>query len=511
MEVGADPVTEAVRACVRELVGTVEGQVTVDRFVETRLKGVSEDSLSRLRVEQLKEMHRRLNEGLNDPVPMPTMRFAYARNEKALLVDSLVQTRTRLSQLAGPSEEDEEGAEPTPKRGKADGAGHWFVPASIQQRNLDSLAGPKHAAIMALSNSQAEYLNNLNLFQHGTGKEANRFKADVKLAVTGFFSRVPEDRPAEVEAAIRSSLLDAGKYEANKKAYGKAVAVLQTQLERVKNNAEAPLMKVPESAMALFKRVETSLVDRPAMLDRVLEKVQTNLDKIKRPSKDKRSGCVLEITRLARNKKRAAFLDPDHEHHKTTRMAVHLAIVGEGMDDVRTELLEASTIDGRALAARRDAYHDAQHPDHAKVHKLVEAEVARRRAERGIPAPEPRNAVGEIIVDKKSAAYKKAPTQADLQPQHDACAKAREEIGLRYPMFGHYATEARREEAARKRQQQARAAQKAEAARKAGEQATLARHRECSKYVLFMADLAKKRAEATARAKVLDETTSEWL
>ena len=470
MEVEADPATETVNAWVHKLVGNVKEWVVVDTFVESKLKGVSDGTLSGMRVEQLKEMHRRLNEDLNDPVPLPTMRLPYARNEKALLVDSLVQIRTQLLQLAGPSEETEE-TEQAPKRGKSGGAGHWFVPASLQQPNLDSLSGPKHAAIMALSDNQAEYLANLNRYQNGTGKEAKQFKEDVKLAVTGFFSHVPEDRPAEAEQAIRSSLLDADKYEANDAAYGKAVSVLKTQLRRIMNNANAPLMKVPESVLALFASVETSLLDRPELLDKVLDEVQGNLAKITRPHKQKRPGCVLEILRLPYNKKRAAFLDPDHEHHKATRMAVHLELVGEGMQAARTELIEAVTIDANALAARHEAYHNARHADHAKVYALVQAEVERRRLVHGIPAPKPRNLVGEVEeVDSDT----EKEMNADVQTLHEARAKARQEIGSRYPNFNEFATEARREKVERKRQQQAAADTKAEEARVAGEKATLA-------------------------------------
>ena len=54
----------------------------VDTLVQTKLKGASDASLSRMRVEQLKDMHRRLNENLDEPIPLPTMRFPYARNEK---------------------------------------------------------------------------------------------------------------------------------------------------------------------------------------------------------------------------------------------------------------------------------------------------------------------------------------------------------------------------------------------------------------------------------------------
>lgn len=510
MEVEADPATEAVNAWVHKLVGNVKEWIVVDTFVVTKLKDVSDDALGRMRVEQLKEMHRRLNEDLDDPLPLPTLRFAYARNEKALLVDSLVQIRTRFSQLAGPSE----GAEQAPKRGKADGAGHWFLPASIQQRNLDSLAGPKHAAIMAMSNSQEEYLANLNQFQNGTGKEANKFKKDVKLAVVGFFSRVPEDRPFEVEQAIWSSLLDPEEYATNDAAYGKAAQVLQTQLERIKKNAKGQPMKVPESALALFKRVEASLLDRPALLDKVLEKVQANLAKIKRSSKDKRSGCVLEITRLAHNKKRAAFLDPDHEHHKATRMAVHPAIVGEGMQDARTELIEAATIDRKAFAVRGDAYHNEQHAEHAEVYALVEKEVERRRAARGIPAPKPRNLVGEVE-DVDSDTEKDL--NQDTRTRHEERAKAREEISSRYPKFNQYATEARREEEARKRQQQAVAEKNAEAKRTAAEAATLAtlRRRTADRRngthpptEACLQRVAEARLEARRRA--IDKT-SEWL
>ena len=513
MEVEADPATEAVNAWVHKLVDNVKEwirvdteRIRVDTFVETNLKGVSDDTLSGMRVEQLKEMHRRLNADLDEPIPLPTMRLPYARNEKALLVDSLVQIRTQLSKLAGPSE----GAEQAPKRGKADGAGQWFIPASVQQPDPDSRAGPKHAAIMALSNSQEEYLANLHRYQSGTGKEVNQFKKDVQLAVTGFFSRVPEDRPAEVEQAIWSSLLDPDKYAANDAKYGKAVAVLKTQLERIMKNANAPLMKVPESALALFTSVETSLLDRREMLDKVLGQVQANTAYMKRTSKDKRSGCLHEITRLPYNKKRAAFLDPDHEYHKATRMAVHLAIVGEGMEGVRTELIEAATIDGQALAVRRDAYHNKQHAEHAEVCKLVEKELVRKRAKDGIPAPKPRNLVGEVIVDKTSVAYLNAPTQADLQPQHDASKKARDDIQSRYPNFNKFATEARREKAERKRQQQAAAEAKAEAARKAAEAATVARRTECTKCVLMKAGKGLDEAAAAVRAKAIDET-SEWL
>jgi hypothetical protein len=502
MKVEADPATEAVNACVREVVGELKDRVVVDTFVETKLKGVSDDSLSSMRIEQLKEMHRRLNEDLNDPIPLPATRLPYARNEKALLVDSLVQIRTRLSRLAGPSEE----AERAPKRGKADGAGQMFIPASIQQPDPDSRAAPKHAAIRALSNSQEEYLANLNRYQHGKGKEVNRFKKDVQLAVTGFFSRVPQDRPAEVEQAIRSSLLDPDEYAANDAKYGKAVAVLKTQLERIMKNPKAPLLKVPASALALFKRVETSLVDRKEVLNKVLEQVQANLAMVQRPYKDKRSGCVLEITRLAYNKKRAAFLDPDNAHHKATRMAAHLAIVG--MKDVRTELIEAATIDGQALAERRDAYHNKQHPEHAKVYALVEAELERRRAERGIPAPKPRNLVGEVE-DVDSDTEKEM--NADVQTLHEARKKARQEILMRYPNFNKFATESLREQAERKQKQQAAAEAKAEAARKAAAAATLKRHKTCTEYVLFKADLTEQRVEAAKRAKVIDQTTSEWL
>jgi len=450
-------------------------------------------------------MHRRLNENLDEPIPLPTMRFPYARNEKALLVDSLVQIRTRLSKLAGPSTE----AEQAPKRGKAGGAGRWFVPTSIEHPNLDSRAGPKHAAIMALSNSQEEYLANLHRYQHGTAKETKQFKDDVQLAVTGFFSHVLEDRPEEVEQAIQSSLLDSDKYEANLAKYDKAVEALKTQLERIKRDPQAPLMKVPESVKALFKSVEASLLGQRTLLDELLNKVQGNLEKVQR--KGKRPGCVLEITKLTINKKRAAFFDSDHAHHRATRMAVHLEIVGQDMEDVRMELIKAATIDGQELAERRDAYHNKQNAKHAEVCALVDAEVERRRSEHIIAVPKPRNLVGEVITNKKSAEYKKFPTAEDLRPLHEARAKARHEILTRYPDFNKYATEDRRERAERKRKQEAAAEATAQAARKAAEAATVKRRTECTKYVLFKAQHGLDQAAAAVRAKVIDQTTSEWV
>jgi len=471
-------------------------------------------------------MHRRLNENLDEPIPLPTMRFPYARNEKALLVDSLVQIRTRLSKLAGPSTE----AEQAPKRGKAGGAGRWFVPTSVEQPNLDSRAGPKHAAIMALSNSQEEYLANLNRYQHGTGKETKEFKDDVQLAVTGFFSHVPEDRPEEVEQAIQSSLLDPDEYEANLFKYDDAVEKLKEQLERIKRDAQAPLMKVPESVKALFKSVETSLLDRRMLLDELLNKVQGNLERIRR--KGKRPGCVVEIARLAINKKRAAFFDPDHAHHKATRMAVHLEIVGKDMEDVRMELIKAATIDGQALAERRDAYHNKQNAKHAEVCALVDAEVVRRRSEHIIAVPKPRNLVGEVITNKKSAEYQKFPTAEDLRPLHEERAKARQQIFMRYPEFNRFATEARREKAERKRKQEAAAEAAAEAARKAAEAATLATLRKrtadrregvhtateaCLQKVAAARAAARAEAQAEAEAKALAQkirevdATDEWL
>ncbi len=295
-------------------------------------------------------------------------------------------------------------------------------------------------------------------------------------------------------------------------------------------NPKAPLMKVPASAWALFKSVETSLVDRREMLNKVLEQVQANLAMVQRPYKDKRSGCLLEITRLAYNKKRAAFLDPDNAHHNATRMAVHLAIVG--MNDVRTELIEAATIDGQALAERRDAYHNKQHADHARVYALVEAELERRRTEHGIPAPKPRNLVGEVITDKTSAAYLNAPTQADLQPQHDARDKAQQEIRMRYPNFNKFATEHHREQAERKQKQEAAAEEKAQKARETREKATLATLRkrtadrregvhtateERLQKVAAARAAARAKAHAAAEAKALAQkirevdATDEWL
>ena len=496
-----DPVTETVNAWVHKLIVTVRGQIgcgsklpSVDELVATKLKNVSIDKLGRMRVDELEEVHRRLNADLDDPILLPTPLFPYARNAKHLVVNSLVDMQMRLSQLADPSAT----SVSAPKRGKTDATGHCYISTTIQQRNLGSVSGAKHSAVLCMSNSQEQYLANLDMLQNGTGKKGKAFKANVNLAVTAM-SRPPEDKPAEVERMMVKVLLNANERAANHAAYHQATQALREQLkctmEEKEEGVDAALVAVPKAMITILERVASSLADRPVLLAKVVKNVPAISGTANKGEKDK----------LTDNKKIAAFLHSDNRHHKKMRMAIHLAIVD--MPTVLDALIDAVSIDAQQLALHREAYHNKQHPQHTKVYARIEEAVAHHRIKHGVPAPKLKNLVGEVVEEDAESAGERG---ADVQTLHAERTKAAAQISLLYPDFGAYATAARREARARALKKQEEAETKKEAARKTADKAKLARQRECTKYLLLKANLATQAIEAARRAKEVD-ATSEWL
>ena len=430
MEVDADPATDTVNAWVRKLIGTVKDRIVCDTLVESRLKGVNEAVLMNMRVEQLREAHRRLNEDLVDPIPLPTPRFAYARNQKNLVVVSLMQIQKRFSQLAGPSERPR-------KARKSSAPGHCFIPDTVDQRNLCTRMAPQHAAVLNMSNDQTDYLENLNCLQNGTGKEAKAFKNLVKLAVVAF-SAIPEDRSNEVDRALRADLYDAEKEAANDATYKQAVQALRAQM------GEEP-QAVPEEFVQILDRVASSLADKQALLEKVVKHVPAIVGSTDKGNK-----------KLSEKEKVATFLNDDNKyrkHHEHMRKAVHLVLVD--MPIVLEELIEAVSIDAVTLAMNREAYHNKLHPLHTKVYKRIEAAVERNRKENSVPAPKPKNPVGETIECTEDDASERAAELQTLREQRD---KAAAQIRTLYPKFGVYATEYRRAAALRRQKAEDKAA-----------------------------------------------------
>lgn len=75
---------------------------TIKHLVETNLKGIAEDKLARLGLDNLKELHQRLSERLQETDPPPKPHLPYARNELNLVMCSIFKLKSRIAKL--PSE-----------------------------------------------------------------------------------------------------------------------------------------------------------------------------------------------------------------------------------------------------------------------------------------------------------------------------------------------------------------------------------------------------------------------
>ena len=160
--------------------------------------------------------------------------------------------------------------------------------------------------------------------------------------------------------------------------------------------------------------------------------------------------------KLSEKEKVATFLNDDNKyrkHHEHMRKAVHLVLVD--MPIVLEELIEAVSIDAVTLAMNREAYHNKLHPLHTEVYKRIEAAVERNRKENGVPAPKPKNLVGETIECTEDEAGERAAELQTLREQRD---KAMAQIRTLYPKFGVYATKYRRAQELRRQKARDKAA-----------------------------------------------------
>ena len=204
---GKIPLPQPEHADARNEAGVVASSIIelrMQRLVETNLKGVSDDCLTKSfkTVEKLKELHQRLNERVKEEVPLPELEYKIGRNERGLLVKSIEHLRLQRikEEQEAAARPDEEVAAIAAKRKRK--AKALPQPELTKKVKVISMPGARQQALLYLAEDEADYHRLAARYEAGD----KALKKDVSLAMVAR-AEPPEDKPEEVEKAVRQTLL----------------------------------------------------------------------------------------------------------------------------------------------------------------------------------------------------------------------------------------------------------------------------------------------------------------
>ena len=168
----------------------------MDHLVETNLEGVSEDRLTKFLSthDQLNELHRRLNDRVEAKIGVPAAKYKIGRDQTRRLLQAIEELR-----LQRIKEGDAMAAAAT-KRKRKDKP--LQQPELTKKVKVTAMPGARQMALLYLAEDDADHLRLAKLYE---GKDKD-VKKDVSLATVAL-AEPPEDKPEEVEKAIRQSLL----------------------------------------------------------------------------------------------------------------------------------------------------------------------------------------------------------------------------------------------------------------------------------------------------------------
>ena len=194
----------ATRAIFSVLVGAREAYM--DHIVETNLEGVSEDRLTKFLSthDQLDELHRRLNERVASKIDVPEAKFKIARDRPRRLLQAIMDLRLQRIKEQEAARPDEEvaaiaAAAASKRKRKAKALPQPELTKKVQ---VTAMHGARQMALLYLAEDDRDY--NQLAARYEAGDKA--LKKDVSLAMVAL-AEPPEDKPEEVEKAIRQTLL----------------------------------------------------------------------------------------------------------------------------------------------------------------------------------------------------------------------------------------------------------------------------------------------------------------
>ena len=472
----------------------------MDYIVETNLAGETEDRLTRFLStdDQLEELYLRLNERVETKVEVPEAKYKVARDRPKRLLRAIMDLRLQRIKEQEAARPDEEvaamaaAAAARKRKAKAQPSEPpCEVPKSIQ---VTAMPGARQMALLHLAEDAADYGRLGERYEAGD----KALKKDVSLAMVAC-ADPPEDKPEEVEKAIRRSLICRGVVTRDRAVYLKKTRPSDGDYWAVKAKADERLddfkckWSEPTQRAFLDKRVRLTWDENPDNKDKpyaqselcadqmvtalrtdshsmhalVVQKAREALDKEHYVQLLERLAASLEqapkhqleavlenvsvkkgdrpdarnVEQLTFDKKVAAFNFKDDPKHKEVRLAVALKL--KEFPELLEWALETISIHATEHQARREAYKSVIHPRHNEVRALVDVLL---RSRESIPAPKYKGFNGDLIRPTGERAREKAIEAAAereeaVQAKRKKQAAARAQIEKEYPHFGEYAAE----------------------------------------------------------------------
>ena len=180
----------------------------MDYIVETNLEGETESRLTRFLSthDQLDELHRRLNERVTNKIDVPEAKYKIARDRPRRLLRAIMDLRMQRIREREAARPDEEvaamraAAAARKRKAKAQPPQPPYeVPKGIK---VTAMPGARQQALLCLAEDDADYRRLGALYEGGD----KPLKKHVSLATVAL-AEPPEDKPEEVEKAIRQTLL----------------------------------------------------------------------------------------------------------------------------------------------------------------------------------------------------------------------------------------------------------------------------------------------------------------
>jgi len=178
----------------------------MDYIVETNLAGETESRLTRFLStdDQLEELYLRLNERVENKIDVPQPAYKIARDRPRRLLQAIMDLRLQRIREREAERPDEEvaamhKAAAAARKRKAKAQSQPELTKKVQ---VTSMPGARQMALLYLAEDAADYRRLGARYEAGD----KALKKDVSLAMVAC-ADPPEDRPDEVEKAIRQSLL----------------------------------------------------------------------------------------------------------------------------------------------------------------------------------------------------------------------------------------------------------------------------------------------------------------
>lgn len=474
----------------------------IDHIVETNLEGESEDRLVRFLSadNQLLELHQRLNERVESKIPVPEPTYAIARNHRSLLVKSIMDLRLQRIKEEEKARPEEEAARIA---AVADSRKRKVRPVSEPEITKDvkvvAMHGKRQMALLYLATDAADHREKAARYESGD----KDLKRDVKMAMDACL-QPPEDKPGDVENAIRQSLILPGIVARNRAIYFKTGPPSSGDGDHIywvvkgeicKQRAEFMSRDEEDQRALLSKWVSIKWNENPdhagslnaekvldaddmmqavnvsghtmhelvlLKVDKVLgerlhqkmlqtlaatlekapkHQLEEVLDKVDVRKGDQFNNKGGQMLTIGEKIAAFKYRDDTQKKHLVVRQAVALKL--KEFPELLHWALETSSINVVEQDTRRQAYKTLIHPRHNQVRALIDE---RLRARESIPVPKFKGLNGEVSRPlseraRDEAAEAAAERNEKVIEERRKQAAAYAQIVKDYPDFGAYAFE----------------------------------------------------------------------